>query len=249
MKILQANSFGTSFQTIRFYFLPVAFFVAIVGVSTYAFTQVARHDNPFANSLTGEPSLTTPLPGNLLPLDKVKSLAAAEAPRTAITKIQLENKDKRLVYVVSLASKEQLVFDARTGDKLSDAAADDNPSKAVLPASLTHTIDFDNARKIALVQIPDGIVNEMELLSDQGQIVYSVHFTDGSSVHIAAADGSVIRTENETQASETPSSSTDNTSTDGAGDPTSSEDSGTPPDNTDDTPPSPAQGEDGQQQN
>ena len=209
----------TSYETARFYLLPVAFFVAIIGVSVYAFGYVSHHEETLANS-SNQPSLTTPLPGNLLPLEKVKILAAAEAPRIAITRIQLESKDKRLVYVVSLASDAQLMFDARTGTKLSGAAPRTNPSKVALPTTLNPAIDFDGARQIALVKIPDGVVSGIELKSAEDVVMYTVHFADGSSVDITATDGTVVRTENNTAeaddaqtSSSTPTSPDDTNST------------------------------------
>lgn len=192
-------------KIIRLYILSGTLFSAIVMVNIFIFAQNLRGSQPVA-SLSKGASLVAPLPSSLLPIEQVKTLAAKAAPDTPITKIKLESKDKQFVYIVSLANNKQLIFDAQTGDKLPDATAHSEPAKGTLPQNFVPSIGFAVVQEIGLAQKPGGVISKIELSPANGQVVYSIHFTDGSLIDVAATDGAVVRS---TEASESPSSSTE----------------------------------------
>jgi uncharacterized membrane protein YkoI len=199
-------------STIRLYLLPVFFFVALVGVNLYIY-QTSGHTTPSGSRAnSADAGFPHSLPDNLLPLEKVRSLATAEAPNVAITKIRLEQRDAKPAYIVSFANSTQLVFDAQTGKKLDSGVGLVGDTAASLPP-FAASLGFDDARDIALAKIPNGVVREIELKTVDSAIVYSVHFTDGSSVTIAATDGSVL-----------PAADTNTDASSAAGTPAASED-------------------------
>jgi uncharacterized membrane protein YkoI len=182
--------------TARFYLLPAIFFVAIVGANAYIFLQnpLGAGDPPQFSDSQKQPEPLI-LSSSLLTVEKVRSLALSEKPQAAITKIELENINEKPVYIISFDNDTQLAFDAQTGAKLSGAIATDSPEKEVLPSNLATTISFDQAKEIALAQNPGGIISKIELVSEGDKVTYRVLFADGSSIHIAAADGVIVRRE------------------------------------------------------
>lgn len=193
-------------NNIRLYLLAAGLFVAIVGINVYTYQQHSK-DNEQLSSLAAESPLSTSSPSAVLPVEQVKSLAAREAPHTAVAKIELTNKDQKLVYIVSLANKTQLVLDAATGAKLANAPSATKPAKDSLPADLKPSINFLGARDIALTHKPAGVINKIELEPVGNQAVYKVYFSDGSKLDIGATDGAVQKPASPPQADTPPSSS------------------------------------------
>src|SRR5688500_4641489 len=185
-----------SHNTARLYVLPAAFFILIIGVSIYA-ASVFTYHSPTSQAIDDTP-LAQEFPENLLPLETVKKLAAKEAPHTAITKINLTGHDKKLAYAVTLASKRRLIFDAQSGKKLADTKASIAKTDETLPQSFKARIDFARAKQIAQVQVPDGIVREIELNKDGNDVVYTIRFADGTTVDVGADDGVAETTEEST---------------------------------------------------
>jgi uncharacterized membrane protein YkoI len=181
-------------KTIQAYLLPAVLFLALIGANVYIYRQNTGHSTePTSLAATSDLKGADARTARLLPLDKVKDLATIEAPDTAITGIELRTTDsKRLVYVVTLGSDTHLTFDAQTGARLSDDSHKKPSSKEALPFGFTPTLDFETAQRTALAQYPGGVVGKIELVPDKGIVVYSVHFTDGAQVAIAAADGAVV---------------------------------------------------------
>jgi uncharacterized membrane protein YkoI len=182
-------------KAVRLYLLPAILFLVIIGANIYVFKQASHSTKPITNLFAGNTQgLTSSLPSSLLTLEKVRQLASIEAPDNVITKIELENKDEQLVYVVSLENNSQLVFDAQTGVKLSQSTTDGEQISAALPADYTPSISFAAAGDIASAKKPSGSISKIKLGQEDGEVIYTVEFTDQSEITVAADDGTVVET-------------------------------------------------------
>ena len=180
-------------KTIRYYLLPTALFFALVAANVYMYQQSPRNgESPGDVAKADTKPLASSLPMDLLTLESVKGLAAKEAPGAPITKIELQSKDKQLIYIVSLANSVRLTFDAQTGIRLPNFVAGNVLGQTVLPVDFAPTVDFSHAQEIALAQKPDGVVSRIELEKQGDDVLYSVVFTDDAAVKISADDGKVL---------------------------------------------------------
>lgn len=109
--------------------------------------------------------------------------------------IELESEGGKLFYKVKLSDNTFLWFDATTGDATTkpNDDADDDQDEASVPKDFSATITLVDARKTAQVLYPDKTIKKIKLESEEGVIVYSVRFTDGTRVDVSATDGSVTR--------------------------------------------------------
>lgn len=80
------------------------------------------------------------------------------------------------------------------------ASANNSPAPVVAtPAGL---ISLSDAQAIAQAQFPDKTIRKVEAETEHGILVYSVRFTDGSKVDVSAADGSIVKSESESDDNE-----------------------------------------------
>lgn len=141
-------------------------------------------------------SLSKPLPADLLSLDKVRELAAADKPNLAIQQIELESEHGQLLYKVRLADGSFVLYNARSGVKVTKQAGQpaEVEKDTSLPADFQAGISFDKAREIALAQKPGGQIRKIELEMEHGVAVFSVRFTDDARIDVNAANGEIVRT-------------------------------------------------------
>jgi uncharacterized membrane protein YkoI len=77
---------------------------------------------------------------------------------------------------------------------------DNDEDQVTLPEG---SISLEQAKAIAMGVFPNGTIQKVETESEQGMVVFSVRFTDGSRVDVNAADGSIVQNdqdENENEA-------------------------------------------------
>jgi len=168
----------------------------VVGTGVFLYGR-QKDDAPLMSAAETDPvSLTKPLPGDLLSVDKVRELAKGEKPDLAVSQIELESEGQTLLYKVRLSDGSFLLYNARSGVKVTkqvrapaEVEKDDS-----LPAHFTAAISFEKAREVALKQKPGGIVRKIELETEGGKVVYSVRFTDDSRVDVDATTGAVVGT-------------------------------------------------------
>lgn len=213
------------------HFLPVILAVAVVGFAgfqVYDNQQKPKVVNSEADVKTS--TLLSPLPPNLLSVDKVKELALSQKPTLSIVGVELENEDGTLVYKVKLSDGTKLAFNALTGTVYTKDVENEIDGTAALPADLSTLIGFAKAREIALARMPNATVHKIELESEEGKLVYSVRFTDESRVDVNATDGVVVRTKPAKKTETKPHSKTDDSSSsesnDSENDSSSGDDSG-----------------------
>ena len=190
--------------------LIVAVVVGVVGGTGYMVYK-AQGQSSAKNDAAVVPAstLAATIPADVLSADKVRALATAQQPNTAIVGVQLENEHGTLLYKVKLADGKVLTFNAKTGAVVTNTAATELEGTANLPASTTTGITFAKAREIALAQ-KTGTVQKIELETEEGVLVYSVRFTDGARVDVSAADGTVVATRTASGTSTTVKKSDDN---------------------------------------
>lgn len=166
--------------------------VFITGVGIYVFKS-DNSKNINREATETESNLVSPLPEDLLTVNKIKELATVEAPNIELTSVELENEDGVYVYKVKLANGTTLYFNAQTGEKVTHDDEEDEPEDGTIPTGFEAAISFDKAREIALTQKPNGVIRKIELEVEEGKVVYSVRFTDDARIDIDATSGAIVR--------------------------------------------------------
>ncbi|MCW1908399.1 MAG: PepSY domain-containing protein [Candidatus Saccharibacteria bacterium] len=135
------------------------------------------------------------LPANLddvLSVAQIREKAAADQPAGAsIMQIELETEEGSVVYKVKFSDGSFRLYDARTGEHFvkNEVAEVDG----TVPAGFVAGISLQQARDIAVTQRPGQTVIKIELETEEGAVVYSVRFADGSRVDVNATNGTVVR--------------------------------------------------------
>lgn len=163
-------------------------FLAIGGITYWRISQ--NGNTKKATVLTSSKSdLPTDLSG-LLTVDKIKDLALAEKSGATIKQVELEMINNTLVYRVQLLDGTLLAFNAKdgtkvtlSGDETSEKEEDDIPANAVI------SITFQKAVEIAQAKYPTKTIRKVEFEFEEGKVVYSVRFSDGSRVDVDATSG------------------------------------------------------------
>lgn len=176
--------------------LIIAVFLA-GGVGYYIYDR--NQDKKSVSSQVDQADLIEELPGNLLTIEKIKSLAEAEKPGTNIASLKLEKDGDVLVYILRLSDGTKLVYNAQSGVKLTGAKVegDETPDDEDLPANFAAALSLADAYEKALAQNPGAKLKEVEIESEDGKIVYEFKFSNGTKVEISAADGSVLKVDRE----------------------------------------------------
>lgn len=96
-----------------------------------------------------------------------------------------------------------------------DAALSSTTESQTGPTSVPEMVDVEGAREIAQAQKPGVTVTKVDSVPVNGQITtYTVHFTDGTKLDVAAEDGAIVKKgETQTASENTQPSDTSSTST------------------------------------
>lgn len=176
--------------------------VAVVVLSAVGFgawrVMTANNDNakdtPKASVSSQEKTENLPTDlTDIKSIDEIKTLATDDV--ATVSGIELELEEGTLVYVVHFTDGSKTVFNAKTGSKLqlTDNNNDEIDDSKTLPAGFTAAVSIQQAIDIAKKERPDATLRKVELEVEDGTVVYSVRFTDGSRVDVSAADGTVQR--------------------------------------------------------
>jgi uncharacterized membrane protein YkoI len=168
--------------------------LAIGGVGYYVMKHQKSTKPLNSETVSADTTLATPLPTDLLTVDKIKALATAQKPTASILGVGLENEDGTLLFKVKLSDGTVLTFNAKTGDAIKNTAEAELEGTAALPAGVSPTIDFAKARDIAMAQMSGSTVKKIELELEDGTLVYSVRFTNGGRVDVNANNSSIVKT-------------------------------------------------------
>lgn len=133
------------------------------------------------------------LPDSLEGLKPLKEIQdTADLGGSTIISIELEQADGGLVYKLWLADGTILVFDARTGEQLSNETGEASENDA-LPSDFLADISPSDAISIAKKARPNSKVKKVELEVEDGKVIWSVRFTDDGRVSVDATTGKAIR--------------------------------------------------------
>lgn len=149
--------------------------------------------------------------GDVLSLEDIRKLATIDTPSGAtITQIELENEEGSVVYKVKFSDGSYRLYDAKTGLAFNKVEAIEVDS--TVPAGFVAGISIQEARDIAAARRPGQTVIKIELETEEGVVVYSVRFGDGSRVDVNANDGNVLRVRTSTTETQRSSDSDDSNS-------------------------------------
>jgi uncharacterized membrane protein YkoI len=212
-------------------FLPVLV-VLLVAVIAVAFWTVSSNKKTVNNENTAATAQSA-LPesfAEVIEPKEVKTYLERLQLSTQIVSIELVTQGEKLVYKVTLSDGKKVTLDAKSGVQVGDIlqvtqqATDDT----VIDAS--NVIPIDVARKAAQAARPDKTIRKIELETEDGILVYSVRFTDGSRVDIHATTGEVVlsKTEEKKTDDKSTSDSSNSGSNSGSTDTKKPEDSSAP---------------------
>jgi uncharacterized membrane protein YkoI len=204
------------------------------GTGYYVYSQNSSKNTTNSQATQSETKKESTLPTDLTGLktaDEIRTIAGADIGTATIVSVELENEDGGLVFKVKLSDGKILFFDAKTGAPMTATQVkDDGPENeegdddsSSIPAGFVAGISVDQAKATAQGTLPGKTVKKVELEPEEGVMVYSVRFTDGSRVDVNATTGAVVRTENKSapnssNTSTTPSSDDDSDDSGDSGD-------------------------------
>lgn len=142
------------------------------------------------------------LPSNLeglVSMESVRAKVLAEVPTAQIAGIELENEGGTLYYKVRFSDGTFKLYDAKTGELVIKPNAEDGEKDESVPAGFVAAISLDQARSTAQAKRPGHTITKIEQEVENGVVVYSVRFADGSRVDVNATDGSVVRVSTSTE--------------------------------------------------
>lgn len=167
--------------------------VAVVGFAGWRVYSSSRQ-KPVASVSEQEVEETLPEDlSSLLTIDKVTELALAEQPGSQVAVIELEQEGQSLVYKVVLSDGTVFRFNAASGNRLAAEYNKEEASDETLPNDFKVSISLVEAVDKAKQTLPGKKVRKVQLEVEDGVVVYSVRFTDGSRVDVNAATGEVVR--------------------------------------------------------
>lgn len=168
--------------------IVVVLTIGVAGVYGYGRMQ----DNKEVASLSSMEAIPIET-GELITVEKIAELAVAGNEGATIVGIELEQDGNVLVYKVKLSNGKVLTINATTGDQIKVETDDDDSND--LPSDLKVGIEFSKAIAIARAQVPGVDVVKVEIEDEDGKIVYSVKFKNGSKVLVNAENGDVVKSE------------------------------------------------------
>jgi uncharacterized membrane protein YkoI len=210
MRKIRRRNIASPRQNLARIATPIALaFVVAAGGAGLSYYQTRRADPVVSSAVQKVDAEKEALPTNLdglLPVTTIQGLAL-EAGDGSVVDVALENRSDMLIYAVTLQDGTKLGFNATSGNEVllqdDETAVTPEPQEKQdsLPADLTISTTFEEARKLAQEAFPSGAISQIKLNSENDVVAYSVAFTDKAEVNINVANGSVIRVTTPTGAS------------------------------------------------
>lgn len=173
----------------------LAIVAGVGGVGYWVYTNDKDNKSLSSQNADATVALIDEIPGNLLTVQKVESLAGEDKPGVRIASIKLEKNGEVLVYIVRLSDGAKLIYNAQSGTKIAGAKVDVDDDGEDLPANFSVAVDIAKAYETALAQNPGGKLKSVELDNENGKLVYKFQFSTGSEIKISASDSSVVKSE------------------------------------------------------
>lgn len=176
--------------------------IVLVGVIGFAGWRIMSNDDapssvPQASVETRQEATDLPTDlTNIKSIDEIQTLAAVDASGLSIVGVELEVEEGQPVYVIHFSDGSVLSYNAKSGNKLQlkDNNNDEIDDSKILPSGFVAGVTIQQAIDTAKQAMPNGTVRKVELEIEDGIVIYSVRFKDGSRVDVNATDGVVVRT-------------------------------------------------------
>jgi uncharacterized membrane protein YkoI len=124
------------------------------------------------------------------------ALAVERYPGTIFEEAELDERDDRLVYIIELDNGLEVTIDANTGAYLY-TELDGERWVGEPPFAESASISFEEALQTARDLFPDATVDEWELTTEEGRLVYDIELDNGVAVYVDATTGTVVEVERE----------------------------------------------------
>lgn len=206
---VKSPGFREIFKHKKFALTSLAVMLTVVSLSYYALSNRSQR---LASQNELEDLVALPELSNVLGVDAMRTIAEGDAPEgVTIVGIEIENEDGAVLYRVRYSDGSYRFYNATDGSvyvKGDDSLETDES----VPSGFVAGVSVQQAKDIASAKFPAKTITKIELESENGVVVYSVRFSDGSRVDVNATDGSVIRVRDASENSSSSSSSEDNSS-------------------------------------
>lgn len=211
-KSLIKNQAGLAHLALPVLVIAVLVVVGSVGYYVYSRNNKSNRQQSQTNSPSTADSIDS-IPGDLLTIDKIKELAAAKNSSASITGIELEKENDLLIYLVRLSDGTNLLFNAQTGEEVTGVSVkQDDDSTDNLPANFSLSVSIAQAVDTAKAKNPNGTLKQVEIEVEDGRVVISVKFTDGTKLTVDGGSGSVLEANSNDSGSESSDRSTSSSS-------------------------------------
>lgn len=173
---------------------------SVVGFAGWRVMTSNDSDVSLSTNSAEESEVIEELPEDLTGFVELEEIQAKIGEDTEILSIKLEYEDGVFVYVVHFSDGTVKAYSATSGDEVvydnTDETEDENDSESI-PRGYAFGISLQEAVRKAKEQNPDVKVRKVEVEVEDGVVVFSVRFTDGSRVDIDAKNGNVTRVKTE----------------------------------------------------
>lgn len=181
--------------------LAIILIIAVIGVIGVAGWRVMDKNRSAKSNQSQSVLSQDVLPGDLAgikPIGEILTAAQTEIGERKVIQIELNQEDLALIYEITLKDGSTLVYDAKTGEKLTISVKDtdnekDDDGDDPLPAGFKPSVSLQDVLSKAKAEHPGIEVRKVELEVEDGVVVFSVRFVDKFRVDIDAADGSILR--------------------------------------------------------
>lgn len=201
-KVRRRNISSTRYSWSRIV-TPIALSLTVAaGGAALSYYQTRKAPQEVSSAIQEVSTKRETLPSDLdslVAISAVHKLASGTSGGT-VRDVALENRSGLLIYAVTMDDGTKLGYNAVSGDAVAvpdksetTPERESQEKKSSLPADLTISTTFNEARKLAQEAFPNSAISRIKLNAKEGVIAYSVSFTDKAEVDIDASNGSVIR--------------------------------------------------------
>lgn len=178
--------------------------VGILGFVGFRAYQVYTMDDNLASKVDFEDSngevetLSADELGEIKSLEDITALAEDNDEKATVVSVELEMEDGILVYKIKLSNGAVISFNAVTGAIVAEDSEDKaETDDADLSANIATKISIVEAIRIAQAERPGKDVRKVELELEDGELVFSVRFTDKGRVDVSAETGGIVEVRGE----------------------------------------------------
>lgn len=175
----------------------VVLVIGVIGVAGWRVVKQSRQPSKQTQPVLSQDVLPDDIVG-IKPMNEILASAQAEIGERQVIQIELNQEDTALVFEIALNDGGSLVYDAKTGEKLTINVDDvenekDDDGDDPLLAGFKPSVSLQDVLSKAKAEHPSVNARKIELEVEDGVVVFSVRFVDKFRVDIDATDGTVVR--------------------------------------------------------